>query len=85
MDKRTKYLRFRELARPGRKTRYVEIISLSQGLLLGTILWYGAWRQYVFEPEPDTVWNNDCLLDVQQVLAELRADRLARQSREALP
>ena len=74
-NKRTRYLWFREIPKPARKTRYVEVVSLSQSLLLGTILWYGTWRQYVFEPEPETVWNVDCLKDVRTVIEELKAER----------
>ena len=27
---------------------------------LGAIRWSGAWRQYVFEPEPNTQWSSGC-------------------------
>ena len=75
MDRKTKYLWFREIENPGRKTRRVQVISLSQRMPLADIHWYGAWRQYVFDPQPDTTWNNGCLLDVLSVLDELRAEQ----------
>lgn len=28
---------------------------------LGTIKWSGKWRQYIFEPDKDTMWNWNCL------------------------
>ena len=29
--------------------------------MLGTIKWYGAFRQYVFYPDEGTVWSKGCL------------------------
>jgi hypothetical protein len=74
LSKRTRYLWFREVAKPGRKTRFVGVVSISSGDVLGVIEWYGAWRQYIFEAAPDTVWNIDCLREVETVLSELNAD-----------
>jgi hypothetical protein len=31
---------------------------------LGTIEWYGRWRQYIFEPEIGAVFSADCLRDL---------------------
>lgn len=28
---------------------------------LGYIKWYGAWRKYVFFPDKNTLWDNNCL------------------------
>ena len=65
----TIYLRFEEVANPDRKTRIVQVKSISaQHTLLGTIKWHGAWRQYVFHPEAGTLFNRGCLDDIQQVL-----------------
>lgn len=34
------------------------------GVELGEIHWYGAWRQYVFHPREDTLFNAGCLRDI---------------------
>lgn len=36
--------------------------------LLGTIKWSGGWRQYVFQPEANTIWSNSCLLNIRAFL-----------------
>ncbi len=58
-----KYITFEWHGRKG-KTDVWGIYSKSQGTLLGTIEWYGAWRQYCFFPNSLTVWNTGCLNDV---------------------
>ena len=63
--------------RPGRKTREYFIMNKSQGVRLGVIKWYGAWRQYCFFPvaSAETVWNAGCLADIQDFLAKLKEER----------
>lgn len=71
------YLRF-ELFVPipnRRKTQIWQVISLSSGDVLGLILWRGAWRQYIFEPNRDTVWSDGCMAEVQTKIRELMAAR----------
>jgi len=36
--------------------------------LLGTVAWYGPWRQYTFDPEADTTYNMACLQDIARFL-----------------
>ena len=57
------YLNF-VLVRDTGKTRVYSVNSRSQVSRLAIIRWYGAWRQYVLEPEPGTIWNTTCLQDV---------------------
>lgn len=57
----TKYLRFVQIANPGRKTGVWQVVSQSSGDVLGIIKWYGAWRQYCFFPADATLYNTDCL------------------------
>ena len=67
----TKYLHFDELPNDGRKTRVFHVFSVRQGTLLGLIFWLGRWRQYVFEPDPGTVFNNECLTSLADRLGYL--------------
>ena len=51
---------------------FMHVVSKSRaGLILGYIGWYSQWRQYTFEPEPFTTFNNACLQDITDVLTEL--------------
>ena len=61
--KMSKYLKF-ELLEQKPKTKVIEVISKSHNNRLGIIKWYGAWRQYTFFPESDTLFNTECLNDV---------------------
>ena len=70
----SRYLDFREVPFPG-KTKKYDVLSQTQGTTLGRIAWFGRWRQYVFIPEPDTVFNGECLGDIRQFLAALMAER----------
>lgn len=65
------YLRFEETWPTNKKTAVVMIYSKRWGSLLGTIKWYGPWRQYVLEPQEGTVWNPDCLVAVNAVIRDL--------------
>lgn len=57
------------------KTNVYEIMSESRGNILGRIFWYGPWRQYVFEPLPDTVWSRGCLKEITSFLDGLMEAR----------
>lgn len=47
------------------KTERVIVVSKKYFDILGEIKWFGKWRQYAFFPDPHTVWNPECLEDVQ--------------------
>lgn len=59
----------------GKKTRTYAVVSRSQGVELGRIKWYGAWRQYCFSPNPETLWSDGCLADITSFLKRLRTER----------
>lgn len=76
--KETKYLIFDKEKKAGRKTFTVHMINKSSQEEIGTIEWYGAWRQYCFMPERfefTTIWNNTCLKDVLDVIDMLMKER----------
>jgi len=75
--KETKYLIFNAESIKGRKTKIIHIINKSSTNEIGTIEWYGSWRQYCFMPslEFDTVWNNTCLTDIISVINGLMKGR----------
>jgi hypothetical protein len=57
------------------KTKVYSVDSRSQGARLGLLKWYGPWRQYTLMPEPDTVWNKTCLLDITAFIDGLMRER----------
>ena len=74
----TKYLQFVEtFPHEGHKTTVIMVHSRGQGSCLGTISWYGPWRQYCFSPFPNCVFNNSCLKDVSDMLDRLMAEKKA--------
>jgi len=44
-------------------------------MTIGVIKWYGNWRQYCFFPYGETIWNSDCLNDINSVIADLMKSR----------
>ena len=60
---------------PRRKTRVIEVRSRSTGAHLGTLKWYGAWRQYVFYPQPHTIFNVGCMRDLMVAIETLMIER----------
>ena len=73
--KETQYLVFEDMEVKKRKTKLLAIRNKNSEDIIGYIEWYGPWRQYTFFPEFDTVWNINCLNDVQEVIQKLMKDR----------
>lgn len=38
--------------------------------VLGKIKWHGPWRKYCFYPDPDTIWEENCLDTVATFIKE---------------
>lgn len=53
------------------KTQIYDVISKQHGDLLGTIAWFGRWRQYTFFPQPKTTFNSRCLVDIHLFIDQL--------------
>lgn len=70
----SKYLKFKEIPFEG-KTKRFEILSKSTGGILGKIIWFSKWRQYIFEPSYLTIWNRKCMNDVIFFIDNLMKDR----------
>lgn len=78
----TQYLTFEPLPRAAdARTDRVLVVSRSSGDTLGTVKWFGRWRQYCFFPAAGTIYNPDCLRAIEQYASALtRAHRAARRS-----
>ena len=70
----TKYLKF-VLVKFKPKTKVYAVVSINHGDELGRIEWFSRWRQYCFMPLGMTVWNNNCLDDIQKFLNVLMESR----------
>ena len=70
--KKTKWLEFIITDRKP-KTVIIHVYNTSEQFL-GLINWYGAWRQYVFQPAPQITFNNGCLQDITDVLTQLNKE-----------
>ncbi|MBI4128390.1 MAG: hypothetical protein HY459_05000 [Parcubacteria group bacterium] len=60
----SEYLSFSLAAKQNPKTEVLDILSKRHGFRLGQIKWSSAWRQYVFRPEPETVFSDGCLREI---------------------
>jgi hypothetical protein len=76
MATRKTFVKFKDVL-PLSDARYrrIEVQTLRDDCL-GYIDWYPRWRQYIFEPDWDTVFSFDCLQGiaarVQSLTAELK-------------
>lgn len=70
----SEYLDFRLTGDTG-KTRIYTVYARRTGRRLAIIKWFGRWRQYAMFPEPETVWNVDCLTDIRDFIDGLMGDR----------
>lgn len=68
----SKYLEFHSLIKEKPKTKVIGIWSKKNGDGLGIIKWFGRWRQYAFFPENGTIFNVECLNDIQTYIKGLR-------------
>lgn len=60
----SEYLTFERQQPTDRKTPIVLVRSKSSGVVLGTIKWFGRWRQFCLWPEPSTIFNAGCMADI---------------------
>ena len=66
---------------PGKKTNSYAVRrndKTGAGHYIGGIIWSGAWRQYVFEPEPETQWSKSCLDGISPFLNKINAKHRAK-------
>ena len=65
----------------GKSTKVWDVVSKRHGDLLGRVQWFGRWRQYVFVPQPETLFNSGCLDDLREFIGEQMLDRSIRRNR----
>lgn len=82
-----KYVYFNELPNDGKKTKKYSVIS-KDDCHLGFIKFWGAWRQYTFHPDDDTLFDTKCLKEIideiERMNTEIRAEWIRRRSHNEL-
>ena len=66
----SRYLRF-ELIGQKPKTKVIAVQSKTHPISLGVIKWWNAWRCYAFFPNTGTLFNTECLNDIQSYIKGL--------------
>jgi len=72
--KETKYLKF-VVVEHKPKTLVVAVVNITHDEEIGVIKWFSRWRQYCFFPHPNTIWNKNCLDDINDVITSLTPER----------
>ena len=69
-----KYLKFEKTPFEGKTSKW-NCITKSSETILGTIKWYGAWRQYCYFPVCEAVYSAGCLKDISDFIEQLSHPR----------
>ena len=74
--KNNKYIEF-NLVRLNKKTKVYCVRNIKSQMILGFIKWYGAWRQYCFEPiiSDIAIFSSGCLIDISNFIKQLMNER----------
>ena len=71
----TEMQRLKARVKQPKKTKLVAVMSKEHGEWLALIKWHPSWRQYVFKPLHDTIWNPSCLREVCRYIEKLMQER----------
>ena len=71
-----KYIKFDCLEEKA-KTQVWCCSNKRSNFLLGLVMWYAAWRQYIFIPNTriEAVFSADCLNDIADFIGQLMKER----------
>lgn len=73
--KKVSYIKFKLLSKQKPKTAVYDVISKNSGIVLGQIKWNALWRQYCFFPFAETIFNPDCLVEINKFIYKLMRER----------
>lgn len=78
----SKWINFSKEWDNGNKKTDTYLIETKDGnQCIGLIKWYAPWRKYSFFPNPNTVYETDCLKDIVSFIEKLMLERkLERQN-----
>ena len=80
-EKNGKFIEFKQVPSAG-TTSLHQVYNTENGSFLGVIKFYGAWRKYVFAPQPNTIFEPICLGDITNFLNNLTNAWRAEQQRK---
>jgi len=83
-----KYIHFEKICGRGydeRKTEVWDVINNKTEEPLARIEWYSHWRQYVFTPEANTVYDNGCLEAILSFVSQLNRKHTGKTESEPQP
>lgn len=76
MKTKYKWIEFREIPNPNKKTTMWECWNTSEEKL-GEVYWLNHWRQYVYYSDGFSEYNNGCLTDIADFLTQLNKKQRA--------
>ena len=66
-----KWIEFEVLSKTEKTKTYSWLVRATQGgVVIGIIKWYSGWRTYAFFPKENTVYEDDCLIDIANFIRE---------------
>jgi hypothetical protein len=71
----SKWIHFWQVLDEKRKTKIFAVVAKEGGIPLGSIKWFGRWRKYAFFPQPNTVFETQCLTDIVEFINKLMEER----------
>lgn len=81
-DTSSKWINFSLYENTGKTSKYHVLTKDHHPIKLGEVKWFGRWRQYAFFPEPETVFEKQCMEDITNFLEILRLERKATRELE---
>lgn len=76
-----KWIKADELAKGGVTKRF-HISALQGGMSLGIVKWHPGWRRFAFFPNPNTLYESECLRDLAEFCETETAKR--KEERKAM-
>lgn len=70
----SEYILFEEIEQKP-KTKVIAVVNKKSGFRIGTIKWYGPWRQYCLFPDDATIFNKDCMEYIIDFINTLMKER----------
>lgn len=71
----SKWIKFSLTEDTGKTKKYFVSTNDFESIKLGEVKWFGRWRQYAFFPEPDTVFEHQCMKDIVVFMEDLMQQR----------
>ncbi len=71
----SKWIFFEKYEDTGKTQKYNIKTKTNPPIKIGVVKWFGRWKQYSFYPEPDTIFEKQCLKDIIAFIENLMLER----------